>query len=408
VFVTSEQHDDGRDEITRAMAMPEFRHDPYPLYARMRRGHPVYRSPDGIWYLTRYADVEAALQNRRLSNDRERLAATLAGRQEDMRHLSRLMRRLGRVMTNTDPPAHTRLRKLANKALTARHVQNLRARIQAIVDELIDDAIAAGSTMDLVTALASPLPVAVILDLFGIPPSDREQVKDWLRQVTNLAQGVERVEMAIEQLYAYLVGQIQQRRAKPADDVVGALVAGQDGDDPLTDEELLATCFVMLTGGVETTANLIGNATLALLRHPDQMRRLQEEPTLIRTAVEELVRYDTPTQIIIRVVAETLAIGERTLVEGDLVYLVLAATNHDPDHFVDPDRLDLGRSNNHHLSFGIGGPHFCLGAPLARLQGEIAIGTLLRRLPTLRLDAGGMEWQLNPMLRGPARLLLAY
>jgi cytochrome P450 len=401
------EHEGDLDAIIQAMATPEFRQDPYPLYAQMRREHPVYRSSQGIWYLTRYADVETALHDLRLSNDRERMTRALAPRQGAMERLSKLTQRLGRVMTNTDPPDHIRLRKLVNKAFTTRRVQGLRPRIQAIVDELLDAAVAAGPTMDLIATLAYPLPTTVICELFGIPHHDRERVKVWFRQLTNPTEGFERVELTVEQFEDYLAGLIRRRRAEPADDIISALVTPQERGDQLTDEELLSTCFVLLTAGGETTTNLIGNGTLALLRHPDQLRRLQQDPTLIRPAIDELVRYDTPTQIIIRVVAGTAEIGGQTLDDGDLVYLVLAATNRDPDRFADPDQLDLGRSNNRHLSFGTG-PHFCLGAPLARLEGEVAIGTLVRRLPALRLDTGTVEWRPNPMLRGPACLPVAY
>lgn len=401
--------DDGFDEITRAMATPDFRQDPYALYARMRSECPVYRNPDGVWYLTRYADVEAALGDLRLSNDRELMTRALAARHEGMQRLSRLTRRLGQVMTNTDPPDHTRLRKLVNKAFTARRVASLRPRIQAIVDELLDAAIAAGPTMDLIATLASPLPTTVICELFGIPHSDREHVTVMFGQLSAPieAEGFDRVELAVERFEDYLGGLIRQRRVEPTDDIIGALVAVQESGSQLTDDELLSTCFMLLTAGDVTTTNLIGNGTLALLRHPDQLHRLQQAPTLIRSAVDELVRYDTPSQIIMRVVAETTRIGGQRLDEGDLVYLVLAATNRDPDRFADPDQLDLGRSDNRYLSFG-NGPHFCLGAPLARLEAEVAIGTLVRRLPALRLDTPTVQWRPNPMQRGLVRLPLAY
>ncbi len=404
--------DGGFDEITQAMTTPEFRQDPYPLYAWMRREHPVYRSGQGIWYLTRYADVETALHSLRLSNDRERTARAFAARHDGMRRVSRLMRRLGRVMTNTDPPDHTRLRKLVNKAFTARWVQGLRPRIHAIADELLDAAVAAGPTMDLITAFASPLPTTVICELFGIPHHDRERVTVWLHRLANPTESLEHVELTVEQFQDYLAGLIRRRRAKPADDIISALIMAQERGDQLSDDELLSTCFVLLTAGDVTTTNLIGNSTLALLRHPDQLRRLRRDPTLIRSAIDELVRYDTPTQIIIRVVAETTEIGGHTLDDGDLVYLVLAATNRDPDRFADPDQLDLGRANKRHLSFG-NGPHFCVGAPLARLEAEVAIGTLVRRLPALHLatetlDTPTVQWWPNPMQRGLICLPLAY
>ncbi|MGH3564665.1 MAG: cytochrome P450 [Pseudonocardia sp.] len=398
------ERDGGFDEITQAMTTPEFRQNPYPLYARMRREHPVHRGAQGIWYVTRYADVDAALHDRRLSNDRERTACAFATRNEG---LSRLMRRLGRVISNTDPPDHTRLRHLVTKAFTGRRVQGLHPRIQAIADEFLDTAIAAGPTMDLIAALASPLPTTVISEWFGIPQHDRKRVTAWFHQLTNPTDGLDGVELTMEHLEDYLADLIHSRRAEPVDDVISALITARERGDRLTDEELLATSLVLLTAGDATTTNLIGNGTLALLRHPDQLRRLRRDPTLIRSAVNELMRYDTPTQILIRVVAEATEIGGQALDDGDLVYLVLAATNRDLDRFDDPDQLDLARPDNRHLSFGAG-PRFCLGAPLSRLQAEIAIGKLVQRLPALRLDTETLEWLPNPMQRGLACLPLAY
>jgi cytochrome P450 len=373
----------------------------------MRREDPVHRSPDGIWYLTRYADVEVALGDLRLSNDRERITASLAARDGNLRNLSRLTGRLGRVMTNTDPPDHARLRKLVNKAFTARRIEALRERIRSVVDELLDAAVAAGPTMDVIGALASPLPTTVICELFGIPAEDREEVGTFFRRLGDLGEDIEQAEAVVDQFEVYLSRLIEERRREPADDLISALVTAQARGDQLTDEELLSTCFMLITAGDETTTNLIGNGTLALLRHPEELRRLREDPALIRPAVEELVRYDTPTQVIIRVVAEELRIGGRTLAEGDLVYLVLAATNRDPERFADPDRLDLRRAGNRHLAFG-NGPHFCLGAPLARLEAEIAVGALVRRFPDLRLNSRTLTWRPNPLQRRLAALPVAY
>ncbi|MEU2396023.1 cytochrome P450 [Streptomyces sp. NPDC007369] len=386
----------------------EARRDPYPFYARMRRESPVHHSAQGIWYLTRYADVEAALGDLRLSIDRDRMTSALGALGGDLKALSRLTERLGRVMTNTDPPDHARLRKLANRAFTARRAEALRDGIQRIVDRLVDEAVAAGPTMDLIEAVASPLPLSVICELFGIPPEDRPQVKTWFRRFGRMAEDIDKSEAVIEQYEEYLARLIHRRRAEPGDDLISALVATQAQDDRLTDAELLSTCFVLITAGEETTTHLIGNSTLALLRHPDQLARLREDPALIRTAVDELTRYDTPTQAIVRVVAEDVEIGGQTLREGELVYLFLAATNRDPERFEDPDRLDLTRPGNRHLSFG-NGPHFCLGGPLAKLQAEVAIGTLVRRLPRLRLADGAVpEWRPNPLQRRLAALPLTY
>lgn len=394
------------DEITQAMTTPEFFQDRYPLYARMRRDHPVYRSVEGIWYVTRYADVEAALRDPRLSVDGERMTRALEAGHEDLRPSSRLTRRFPRIMSNTDPPDHTRLRRLVGNAFSAGQVQGLRPRIQAFVDKLLDAAVAAGDTMDLIEAFASPLPASVIFELFGIPRHDRERVRAWFRELAHPMEEMDRI-VTLEQFEGYLAGLIHSRRAELADDIISALVTAQGCGHQLSDEDLLYTCFVILTAAVMTTTNLIGNGTLALLRHPNQLRRLRQDPTMIRSAVDELLRYDTPTQIVTRVVAGGTEIGGQTLDDGDLVHLVLGAANRDPERFADPDQVDVGRRDNRHLSFG-GGAHFCLGALLARLEGEVAIGTLVRDLPAMRLDTDTVEWQRTLILRGPVRLPVAY
>ncbi|MFC5890749.1 cytochrome P450 [Kitasatospora aburaviensis] len=395
-------------DLAAGLLTPEARRDPYPFYARMRRESPVHRSAQGIWYLTRYADVEAALGDLRLSNDRDRMTRAYVALGGDLKAFSRLTDRLGRVMSNTDPPEHARLRKLANRAFTARRVEALRDGIRRIVDQLIDRAVQAGPTMDLIEAVAAPLPRSVVCELFGIPPEDRPKVETWFSRFGRLSEDLAKSEEAIGQYEEYLARLIRLRRADPGDDLISALVATQAQDDRLTDSELLSTCFVLITAGDETTTHLIGNGVLALLRHPDQLARLRADPGLIRGAVEELARYDTVTQAIVRVVAEDLEIGGRTLREGELVYLFLGATNRDPERFEDPDRLDLTRPGNRHLSFG-NGPHFCLGGPLAKLEAEVAFGTLVRRLPELRLADGALlEWRPNPLQRRLCALPVTY
>jgi cytochrome P450 len=406
----------GFDEITRAMATAEFRQDPYPVYERIRREHPVYRSSQGIWYLTRYVDVDAALRDLRLSKDHAWMRRWYA-RQTGREDLDRLRDRFGRSMLHADPPDHTRLRKLANKAFVVRRTEGLRPRIEALVDELLDAAVAAGPAMELIGALAYPLPLTVICELVGVPPGDHHRIRTWSRQLVNQTKAVltpdagqpacQHIEQAADEFEEYLRDLMGKRRAEPADDILSALVAVAESDDQLTDSELISTCYLLLVTGHETTANLIGNGTLALLRHPDQLRRLQQDPTLIRSAVEELLRYDSPVQKVTRIVVGQVEVGGQTLGAGEFVSPVLAAANRDPDCFPDPDRLDLGRADNRHLSFG-NGPHFCLGAPLARLESEVAIGALVRRLPALRLDTDALEWRPKPAFRSLERLPVAY
>jgi cytochrome P450 len=406
------EDDSSVDEITREMATLKFRQDPYPMYARMRREHPVYRSSRGIWYLTRYADVDAALRDVRLSKDRERMRRWYAQR-NGTDAVGRLQERLGRSMLRADPPDHTRLRKPVSKAFTARQVNGLRPRIEKIADELLGVALAVGPTMDVITALAYPLSITVICELLGVPLSDRARIRAWSRQLVNQSEVVhtvetiQRIERAVEEFVDYLTNLARKRRAEPADDLMSALVAVQDCGDRFTDDELISTCFLLLVAGHETTINLVGNSMLALLRHPGQLRRLRQDPALIRSAIEELLRYDGTVQITTRIVKGEVEIDGQTLSDGEAVFPVLGAANRDPDQFADPDRLDLGRIDNRHLSLS-NGPHFCLGAPLARLEGEIAIGTLVRRLPRLRLDTDTLEWRPSPGLRGLEALPVAY
>lgn len=406
------EDDSSVDEITREMATLKFRQDPYPMYARMRREHPVYRSSRGIWYLTRYADVDAALRDVRLSKDRERMRRWYA-QCNGTDAVGRLQERLGRSMLHADPPDHTRLRKPVSKAFTARQVDGLRPRIEEIADELLGVALAVGPTMDVITALAYPLSITVICELLGVPLSDRARIRAWSRQLVNQSEVVhtvetiQRIERAVEEFAEYLTNLARKRRAEPVDDLMSALVAVQDCGDRFTDDELISTCFLLLVAGHETTINLVGNSMLALLRHPGQLRRLRQDPALIRSAIEELLRYDGTVQITTRIVKGEVEIGGQTLSDGEAVFPVLGAANRDPDRFADPDRLDLGRIDNRHLSLS-NGPHFCLGAPLARLEGEIAIGTLVRRLPRLRLDTDTLEWRPSPGLRGLEALPVAY
>jgi cytochrome P450 len=404
--------DGSLDEITREMATPEFHQDPYPLYARMRREHPVYRDSRGTWYLTRYADVDAALRDPRLSKDHARMRRWYA-RQTGREDPARLRDRFGRSMLHTDPPEHTRLRTLASTAFTARRTAGLRPRIEAIVTELLDAAIAAGSPMELIGALAYPLPITVICELVGVPLGDRPRVQTWSRQLVNQTEAVptpdalRRIEQAANEFEEYLRDLMGRRRAEPADDILSALVATADSGARLTENELLSTCYLLLVAGHETTVNLIGNGTLALLRHPDQVRRLQADPALIPGAVEELLRYDSPVQFTSRVLKADLALGGKQLRAGQTVLLLLGAANRDPAQFPNPDRLDVGRADNKHLAFGLGS-HFCLGAPLARLEGRIVFETLLRRLPKLRLAGPAPVYRQNFNLRGLEALEVAF
>jgi len=395
--------------IVDAMATPEFRTDPYPFYERLRRDEPVHQGSQGAWYLTRYDDVAPALSDRRLSVDRDRMTAALAARGGTDRCRSRLTGRLGRVMTNTDPPEHTRLRRLAAEGLGGRIVEGRRASVQALVDQLLDAALASSEGLDVVADLAAPLARTMSLRLFGVPAEHLADVEAMLAAVLEPADDPEafgRVERSLDDLEHYLGGLLTERRSRPGDDLLSSMAATASDDerpDAEVGAEVLSTAFVLFTAGIDTTRNLIGNAVVALLRHPRELERVRAEPGLLTGAVDELARYDTPSQMVLRVVAEPLTIGGQRLEEGELLYPVIAAANRDPQRFPDPDRLDLSRAGTRPLTYGPGA-HFCLGAPLARLLAQVSLAALVRRLPRMRLARPEIEWGSNPVQRGPVAL----
>ncbi|HUI27675.1 MAG TPA: cytochrome P450 [Candidatus Kryptonia bacterium] len=383
---------------------PEFRADPYPHYRRLRAEDPVhFVEVPGLWLLTRYADVVAALRDERLSAERFQLTFPEL-------QASALISSLSRMMLLRDPPNHTRLRLLVSKAFTPRVVERLRSRVELIVDELID-AVAPAGRMELMRDIAGPLPVIVIAELLGLPLHDREQLKRWSDALVTVADGslalagFASAEQSAAEFKEYLAGVLAQRRADPRADLISALLAARERDDRLDDDELFATCVLLLIAGHETTTNLIGNGVLTLLRHPDQLAQLRDDPSLIRTAIEELLRFESPVQLTSRVAAVDCDMGGQSVRKGQEVCLVLAAANRDPARFVDPDRLDIARDDNEHVAFGHG-LHFCLGAALARLEGQIAIQTIVGRLPHLRLATDSIAWREGLMLRGLQQLPL--
>jgi cytochrome P450 len=391
---------------------PEFRADPYEYFDGLRALAPVHRTEFGVYLLTRHADVAAVVRDPKLSND-ERNSDLLRALQaanpvppEQTLDMDRV------VMLFLDPPDHTRLRGLVSKGFTPRMVERLRDRIQEIVDARLDAVVARGDgRMDVVTDLAYPLPVQIICELLGVPVEDQSTFHSWS---TELAGAIdpdplispeqrERIKAAGDAFIEYFVDLIDARRTAPADDLLSALIAAEEGGDHLSEEELLGTALFLFIAGHETTVNLIGNGTLALLRHPDQLARLRDDPALDRNAVEELLRFDSPVQITQRITTSEYEVGGTTLPAGQNLVPLLGAANRDPDVFPEPDRLDLGRENAHrHVGFG-GGHHFCLGAALARLEGAIAIGTLVRRFPVLEL-AGDPVRRTTFTLRGLEQL----
>lgn len=382
--------------------LPEVRADPYPLYHRFRAEDPVHLSPLGVWILTRYADAAAVLRNPRFSSDHRHAQGEVAfaSAQRD----PELLERRSTAMLFSDPPDHTRLRGLVNKAFTPRTVEGLRPRIGRIASDLLDRAEGAGG-MDLVADFAYPLPLTVISEMLGVPPEDRETFKAWSTTLAaNLdplipPEAVARAMAAGDAFDEYFRALIAERRARPRDDLLSALIAAEEAGDRLTEDELLATLTLLLVAGHETTVNLIGNGTLALLRNPGELERLRANAALAPAAVEELLRYDSPVQLTARTALEDADVAGTVIPKGRTAVVVIGAANRDPAEFPDPDRLDVGRADVRHLAFG-GGIHFCLGASLARVEGEIAITALLRRFPAIALAADAPQWRETITLRG--------
>lgn len=394
----------------------DFRLTTHETYERMRAESPVHRQPglDGetpIWFVTRYDDVVALLTD----NERFVLDPKLALTPEEHAAHAAEIRADERASENLlakDGEDHRRLRRLVTKAFTPRMVEQLRPRIQQIADDLIDSVEASGS-MELVDDFAFPLPITVIAELLGIPVADRERFRVWSSNVVTPAFTPEDRELAQrrgDEFVAYLDDLFSRRRAEPSDDLVSALVLAEDGGDTLSANELSSMVVLLIVAGHETTVSLITNAVHSLLTHPDQLAALRADPSLMASAVEELLRFSGSVErAVTRWVAADTELGGHTLRRGELVIAVVGSANRDADRFLSPDTLDLARTDNKHVGFGRG-PHYCLGAPLARLETEIALETLLRRLPTLRLAIAedALSWRPIPLFRSLAELPVAW
>ena len=383
---------------------PEFRADPYPFYDMLRSYAPVFFWETwGLWFLTRHDDCNAWLRDNRLGHG-ELFESPPAQRP--------LLEMQSRWMLVKNPPDHTRLRSLVHKAFTPRMIERLRDTIQEITDRLLDEVQDKGE-MDLIAALAYPLPVTVIAAMLGVPAADHGRFHGWSNalarslDLTDDPAVYDRAAAAAVAFTDYLRELVEERRARPQDDLLSGLIAAEEAGDRLTTEELYATCALLLTAGHETTINLIGNGTLALLRYPYQMQKLKEDPGLIATAVEELLRYDSPVQLTSRMALADVEVRGHTLRAGQQVSFMLGAANRDPDVFVNANGLDVTRKPNPHLAFG-SGIHYCLGAPLARLEGQIAVNTLLRRMPRLALATDSPQYSDNYVLRGLAALPVTF
>ena len=386
---------------------PEDRDDPWPVYRSLQDRLRVFLTPDGAYVLTRYDDCLSLLRDSRSSVSPSSLSPEAARSFEGNIGEFELP-----VLLFLDPPDHTRLRGLVSKAFTPRVIEALRAHVEELVDGMIDAVVDRGR-IDILDDLAYPLPVTVICELLGVPVEDRDQFRPWSSAASRLLDGdLEPAVMnegliAVMQIINCLNQQVEHRRRQPGDDLISALVAAEEAGDRLTHEELLATLTLLFIAGHETTMNLIGNGVYALVRHPDQLQRLKEDPSLVRDAVEELLRFDGPVHLTGRVPTEPIVVGDVSIPAGHQVVTLLAAANRDPAKFHDPDGLDIGRPDNHHLTFS-NGPHFCLGASLARLEGQVALATLVRRLDDWTLLTPEPHYREHFVLRGLQSLEIGF
>jgi cytochrome P450 len=388
---------------------PEFIRDPYPHYARLRSDDPMHLTPHGMYLASRHAEASLVLRDRRFGKDFVERSTRRYGPKIMEEPIFRSM---SRWMLQQDPPDHARLRGLVVKAFTARRVEDMRPRIQQIVDETLDR-LAARGHMDLIEDFAFRLPVTIICDMLGIPEDHRGAFYTSSRNGGRLLDPVPLSPAEIAEANAgnamaqmYFQQLFELRRKSPGDDLTTQLVQAEEDGSKLSNEELTANIILLFGAGHETTVNLIGNGLLALHRHPDQLALLKANPALITNAIEEFLRYDSSVQMSGRVTLEDIDdLGGRKIPKGETVLCLLGSANRDPAVYPDrPDRLDIARPNVRPLSFG-GGIHFCLGAQLARIEAEVAIATLLRRLPDLRLDdAENPEWRPTFVLRGRKRL----
>jgi cytochrome P450 PksS len=391
----------------------QFKANPFPFLARLRESEPVYRTslPDKtpVWLITRYDDVTALLRDERFTKNRR--SALTPEQARKLPWMPSMFRPLERNMLDLDPPDHTRLRTLVHKAFTPALVDQMGDRVQALADELLDE-IAWQGEMDLIGDYALPLPMTIITEILGVPSSDRGKFHRWSQAVVSLSSPSPtlRVIPSVWRFIHYLRSFFKMRRRDPQDDLVSALIKAEEAGDKLNEDELLAMVFLLLIAGHETTVNLIGNGVLALLENPIQMEMLRGEPALIKPAIEELLRYTSPVFTTTERYARTDALVRAVKIpQGEMTLGVIGSANRDANVFDTPDELNLTREPNKHLSFGQG-IHFCLGAPLARMEAQIAINTLLRRTAGLRVKVASesLRWRPSMFLRGLEALPLNF
>ncbi|MBA9028906.1 cytochrome P450 family protein [Peribacillus huizhouensis] len=383
----------------------EFTKNPYPTYAKLRETEPVYRIllPDGQygWMITRYEDAIEALKDLRLIKNFSKLTGENEGYDSIFTH----------NMLFSDPPDHKRLRGLVQKAFTPRMIAEMRDRIQEITDDLLDE-IAKKDSMNLIDDLAFPLPIIVICEILGVPSEDRDKFRIWSNSLIEGTNGEHAKDMAVhmQEFTKYLGDRFSKVRESPGEDLISQLIMAEEEGDKLTEKELYGVVSLLIIAGHETTVNLIGNSILSFLEHPDQLQLLQDHPEMIHTALEESLRYNGPVEFSTsRWAREDFEFKGKEISKGDLVIIALNSANHDPNQFTDPEVFDITREKSPHLAFGKG-IHLCLGAPLARLEGEIAISSLLQRFPQikLRVDTNELEWRPGMVVRGVKEIPLSF
>jgi cytochrome P450 len=395
-----------------SLLRPEAYENPYPIYDRLRSGDPIHwNAIFDAWLVTRYADVSVALRDPRFSTKPRILEVMDRLAEDKQEELAPLRRFVSTWMLVQDPPEHTRLRARLLKAFTLAAQEAMRPRIQAIVDALIDAVLKSGQ-MEVICDLAQPLPLVVIAELVGIPPADAYRFVQWSGALAAFIGGGSEALSALESLRAmraYFKGIAEERRERPGLDLISGLVAPSEGE-ALSEEEQLAVCALFFIAGNETTPNLIGNGLLTLLTHPAELARLLRDPALFPSAIDELLRYESPVQFVPRVAKADVVLDGRVIRAGQCALLMMGAANRDPAQFADPAKLDLGRQQSRHVAFG-SGVHACLGAALARIEGRIAIETVLRRMPKLTLRDETPRWHVErpgSNMRGLSALNVAF
>jgi cytochrome P450 len=397
----------------------EFIANPYPVYDQLRANEPVYWSPENsYWLVTRYADIASLIQHPLLSSNR--IGAHASRMPEPAKeHFRPFFSAVSTWMLMIDPPDHTRLRGLVNKAFTPSVVENMRSLVEDLVDQTLQRVKSTGR-MDVMTNLANSLPATVIAEMLSVKGTDQEEFKQWSDDISMALSGIDTAKSKEELLGLYELAQksllrlsssfrerVETLRRAPQDNLLSALIVAEEQGDRLSEVELFANCVLLMLAGHETTTNLIGNGMLALLQHPAEIERLRANPPAIVSAVEELLRFDSPVQKMARIAVTDIDVGGKTIKQGALVCLCFGAANRDPEQFESPAMLDIERKPNRHLAFGHG-LHYCVGAALARLEGQIAINKMLERLPNLRLVSTHLDWVRSSTLRGLISLPVSF